>query len=236
MNEGGGAAAGGMFLTHAIRRLGFAAMAAFALTLSVESLGLSAQETRPKPSPPGVAACDFNALANDHTREGLNIRAEPRADSALLGRLPEIENAYHEKIAVDVHVIGVRNGWFLIENAAYGDYDLPKKRPPLYAGRGWVSGKLLTTGLRTSTLKAAPDENAADVVELHGDESATPAFGSSEVTVTAILDCKGEWFRVQAPLSTEYYRLMPKLPSDGPKDFVRGWTRGSCTNQRTTCV
>jgi len=222
------------FLTHTIRRLGFAAMTAFALTLSVESLGLSAQEAKPRP--PGVAACDVNALANDHTREGLNIRAEPRADSALLGRLPEIENVYHEKIAADVHVIGVRNGWFLIENAGYGDYDLPKKLPAVYAGRGWVWGKLLTTGLRSSTLKAAPDDNAADVVELHGDESATPAFGSSEVNVTAFLDCKGEWFRIEAPVSTGYYRLIPKLPSDGPKDAVRGWTRGSCTNQRTTCV
>ena len=117
---------------------GFAAMAALALTLSAESSGLSAQETKARPAPPGVTACDFNALANDHTREGLNIRAEPRADSAILGRLPAIENIHHEKIAADVHVIGVKNGWFLIEDAGYGAYDLPEKlRPSLAAAAGF---------------------------------------------------------------------------------------------------
>src|SRR5271154_7566842 len=92
---------------------GFVAMTALALSLSAASSGVSAQEAKARPLPPGVTACDFGALANDHTREGLNIRAEPRADAAILGRLPVIENAYHEKIAADVHVIGVRNGWFL---------------------------------------------------------------------------------------------------------------------------
>ena len=174
--------------------------------------------------PTGIGACDFGALANDHTREGLNIRAEPRADSAILGRLLVIENAYHEKIAADVHVIGVKNGWFLIEDAGYGDYDLPKNLPPVYAGRGWASGKLLTTQLRMMTLKAAPDENAADVVEM------VDYYG-----VTAILDCKGDWLRIETPISTKDYTLKPKLLSDGPRATVRGWTRRPCTNQGTTC-
>jgi hypothetical protein len=193
------------------------------LALSAESSGVSAQEAKARPLPPGVTACDFGALANDHTREGLNIRAEPRADSAVLGRLPVIDNVHHEKIAADVHVIGVRNGWFLIENAGYGDYDLPQKLPPVYGGRGWVSGKLLTTGVQGG-LKAAPDDNAADVVEPDNDE-----------WVAAILDCKGVWFRIETPPPTKYDSLKPKLPSEGPKGAVRGWSRRSCTNQRTTC-
>ena len=195
-----------------------------ALCLALLASYSAGQEAKAAPLPPGVAACDFGALANDHTREGLNIRAEPRADSAILGRLLVIENLYHEKIAADVHVIGVRNGWFLIEDAAYGDYDLPKNLPPLYAGRGWVSGRLLTTQVRMHTLKASPDENAADVVEM-GDD-----YG-----ITAILDCKGDWLRIETPLSTKDYTLKPKLPSDGPSGTVRGWTRRPCTNQRTTC-
>jgi len=214
-------------LTHTIPRSawsGFAIATALALALSPEISGVSAQEAKTKPLPPGVAACHFGALANDHTREGLNIRAEPRADSAILGRLPVIENPYHEKIAADVHVIGVRNGWFLIENAGYGDYDLPKNLPPVYAGRGWVSGKLLTSTLQTSILKAAPDENAATVVEFQGWFDAT-----------AMLDCKGDWVRIETPLSTKNYTLKPRLPSDGPKGTVRGWGQRSCTSQRTTC-
>ena len=216
------------FLTHMMARStwpGIAAMTAFVLTLSTESPSISAQEAKAGPLPPGVAACDVKALTNDHTREGLNIRTEPRADSAILGSLPVIENVNGEKIAADVHVIGVKNGWFLIEGAAYGDYDLPEKLPPVYAGRGWVSGKLLTTTLQTQSLKAAPDKSAADVVEFDWFDA------------TAILDCKGDWLRIEAPLATKDRTLKPKLPSDGPPNSVRGWGWGrlSCTNQRTTC-
>lgn len=213
-------------MTHGIKRsarLGFAAAAAFALTLSVGSAGVRAQEAKAASLPPGVAACDFGALANDHTPEGLNIRAEPGANSAILGRLPVLENPYHEKVAADLHVIGVRNGWFLIEDAAYPDNDFPK-RPSVYGGRGWVSGKLLSTQVRTHNLKASPDENAADVGEVFDD------YG-----VTAILDCKGEWLLVEAPLSANDDSLKPKLPSDGTSGVVRGWTHGVCANQRTTC-
>jgi hypothetical protein len=201
--------------------LGFAATTALVLTLLVDSSAVSAQEARPLP--PGVTACSFGALANDHSREGLNIRAEPRADSAILGRLPVLENPYREKVAAELHVIGVRDGWFLIEGAGYPDNDFPK-RPAVYGGRGWVSGKLLTSQFRMMTLKAAPDENAADVVELVDD------YG-----ITAILDCKGDWVRIETPLSTKDYTLKPKLPSDGPTGAVRGWTQRPCTNQRTTC-
>jgi hypothetical protein len=203
---------------------GYAAITALALALSAASSGVWAQEAKTMPLPPGVTACDFDALANDHTREGLNIRAEPRAGSAILGRLPVIDNIHHEKIAADVHVIGVRNGWFLIENLGYGDYDLPGKLPPVYGGRGWVSGKLLTTGLQSQTLKAAPDDNSADVVD-----------PSDSEWVAAILDCKGKWFRIEEPRSTKNDGLRPKPPSDGLRGAVRGWARRSCTSQRSTC-
>jgi hypothetical protein len=212
-------------LTHAIPRSAwaFAAMTAFALTLSAESSGASAEEAKATALPPGVTACDIAALANDPTREGLNIRAEPRADSAILGRLPILQNPYHEKVAAELHVIGVRNGWFLIEDAVYPDNDFPK-RPTVYGGRGWVSGKLLSSQFHMATLKAAPDENAADVVDVVDDYGAT-----------AILDCKGDWVRVEMPLSTKNNSVKPKLPSDAPKGFARGWTQRPCADQRTTC-
>ena len=211
-------------MTYTIPRLaqlGFAAVIGFALALSAGSSGVSAQDAKGTPLPPGVTACDVPALANDQTREGLNIRAEPRADSAILGRLPIVE-IEQEKIAAEVHVIGVRNGWFLIDHAGYGTYD-SHPLPPDFTGRGWVSGRLLTTELQTSALKAAPDKNAADVVDDNWFDAA------------AILDCKGDWLRIEVPLSTKDRTLKPKLPSDGPKNTVRGWGQRSCTNQRTTC-
>jgi hypothetical protein len=194
-------------------------MTVFALTLSVGSAGVCAQEAKAGPLPPGVASCDFGALANDHTPEGLNIRAQPGASSTILGRLPVLENLTREKVAADFHVIGVSKGWFLIEGASYGDYDLHKKIPPVYAGLGWVSGRLLTTQLRMQKLKAAPDENAADVGEVFDD------YG-----VTAILDCKGAWLLVEAPPPAKDEAPKPKVPG-----VMRGWTHGVCVNQRTTC-
>lgn len=211
-------------MTYTIPRsaqLGFAAIIGFALALSAGSSGVSAQDVKGTPLPPGVAACDVKALANDQTREGLNIRAEPSAGSAILGRLPIIE-IEQEKIAAEVHVIGARNGWFLIDHAGYGTYDF-HTLPPDFAGRGWVSGRLLTTELQVLTLKAAPDANAANVVEYSWFDAA------------AILDCKGDWLRIEVPLSTKDRTLKPKPPSDGRKNTVRGWGQRSCTNQRTTC-
>jgi hypothetical protein len=213
-------------LTHTIPRStwsAFAATIASALTLSAESSGVWAEEAKAKPLPPGVTACDIEALASDHTREVTTIRAQPRADSAVLARLPVLENPYHEKVAADLHVIGVRNGWFLVEDADYPDNDFPK-RPSVYGGRGWVRGKLLTAQFHGLTIKAAPDENAADVAE-RGDD-----YG-----ITAFLDCKGDWVRVETPLSTTDDALKPKLPSDGPRGVLRGWTQRPCANQRTTC-
>jgi hypothetical protein len=178
----------------------------------------------PAPPPPGVTACDFPALANDRTPEGLNIRTAPNTGAAILGRVPMFEDADHETIAADVHVIGVSRGWFLIEGAQYGGYGYPQPAPRLYRGRGWVSGRLLTTDVQQGRLLAAPDPHAAVVID-----------AEDEILATAILDCKGSWFRIEAPLSTKDQHLTPKLPSDGPPGTVRGWSNRSCTNQRTTC-
>ena len=178
----------------------------------------------PAPPPPGVTACDFPALANDKTPEGLNIRAAPNTGAAILGRVPMFEDVDHETIAADVHVIGVSHGWFLIEGAQYSGYDYPQPAPTLYRGRGWVSGRLLTTDVQQGLLLAAPDQQAAIVID-----------AEDEIIATAILDCKGGWFRIEAPLSTKDQHLTPKLPSDGPPGTVRGWSNRSCTNQRTTC-
>jgi hypothetical protein len=83
----------------------------------------------------------------------------------------------------------------------------------------------LTTELQTDSLKTAPDKDAPNVVE------------ASWFDATAILDCKGDWLRIEVPLSTKDRTLKPKLPSDGPANTVRGWAWGrlSCTQQRTTC-
>ncbi len=178
----------------------------------------------PAPLPPGVTACDLTVLANDKTPQGLNIRAAPSSSAAILGRVPMLVDPDHETIAADLHVIGVSHGWFLIEGAEYGDYGYPRPAPRLYHGRGWVSGRLLTTNVQQGALRAAPDEHADVVID-----------AQDEIFATAILDCNGGWFRIEASVSNDPRHLTPRLPSDGPPGTVRGWSNRSCTNQRTTC-
>jgi hypothetical protein len=118
---------------------------------------------------PGVAACTFDALANDPQSAGLAIHDAPRSDAPVLGRLPAIKDADASAYGRDgeipeIHVIGSKDGWFLVEGAAYQE----PNRPKLYAGRGWVDGGLITTHLFRDTLKKAPSNTAADVVYLSG--------------------------------------------------------------------
>ena len=122
-----------------------------------------------QPLPAGVAACQFDALANDPQSAGLAIHDAPRSDAPVLGRLPAIKDADASSYGVDgelaeFHVIGSKDGWFLIEGATYQE----PSRPKLYAGRGWVDGRLITTHLFRDTLKKASRNSAADVVYLSG--------------------------------------------------------------------
>ena len=206
---------------------------------AVAAAGLSAGAGAARePLPAGVKACAFDALTNDPDPAGPNVRAAPSATAPILGRLPPTESADAAMgtILPSFHVIGVQDGWFLIEGARYDPgYDVPRRAPKPYAGRGWVAGNRITTGLRTMSLKQAPRADAPDVVGLSGETDGS-AFGPSEVTVRRILDCAGPWFRVEVPLDANGVRLKPATASDGPKDAVRGWTTGFCTEQLTTCV
>jgi hypothetical protein len=211
-----------------------AGLAALAFGCVVQTMG---EGKASEPLPPNVTACAFDAMTNDPDPAGLNMREAPRAKAPVLGRLPPVESndAAMGKILPEFHVIGTRDGWFLIEGAHYDPgYDLPKNKPKLYAGRGWVAGNFIGSGLRTPTLKQAPNADAADVVALSG-EADGGAFDASSISVHAILGCSGAWFRVEVPLKADGHPLQPKLTTDAPKDFVRGWTTGFCTLQLTTC-
>jgi hypothetical protein len=187
--------------------------------------------TSQPPLPPGVTGCAFDAYSNDPDPNGLNVRANPNAQSPVLGRLPDAESPVAGgPVAAEFHVIGTRNGWFLIEGAHYR-YGYRTRKAQPYSGRGWVSGTLITTGVRRLFLKSAPSANASNVVKLLG-----PGGGPSEIHLDAILGCSGNWFRVEIPLKGQVFKLTPLLRSDAPAGYVRGWTDSYCTDQLTTCV
>ena len=135
------------------------------------------------------------------------------APMAGMGRSPEI------------HVIGSRDGWFLIEGAAYQE----PIRPKLYAGRGWVDGKLITTHMFRDTLKKTPSNTAADVVYLYGTDPEGFSYSPYSIEAGQILGCSGAWFEVELWLPGARDVFGAAVPGDGT---VRGWTDRSCTQQQ----
>ena len=124
----------------------------------------SAQNDASSPLPAGTTACEFSALARQGEPGGPALRDAPRSDGRELGRLPAIKDKDTGFYGQDgelpeFRVIGFKDGWFLIEDAAYPE----PYRPKLHTGRGWIDAKLVTTHLFRDTLKKAPDNASPDV-------------------------------------------------------------------------
>jgi hypothetical protein len=177
--------------------------------------------------PAGVTACEFNALAGQDEPGGPTIRDAPRADGQALGRLPAIKDEHTGFYGgagelPEFKVIGFKDGWFLIEDAAYPE----PYRPKLHSGRGWLESKVVTTHLFRDTLKKAPTNDSPDVAYLHGIIDGIPYQPYS--LEIKLLGCTGRWFEV------EIYQPDGKTPSGKPASTdgtVRGWTDRSCTSQ-----
>ena len=179
----------------------------------------------------GVTACEFNALAGQDEPDGPAIRDAPRNDGRVLGRLPAIKDKHTGFYGgagelPEFKVIGFKDGWFLIEGAAYPE----PYRPKLHSGRGWVAGNLLTTELLRNMLKQAPNETAADVVDPEVDGGAVS--NPQSVKMRRIIACSGDWVLVDVALVKG---MKPLLRTDAPAGAVRGWANGTCTAQLTTC-
>jgi hypothetical protein len=183
--------------------------------------------------PAGVTACEFSALAGQDDPDGPVLRDAPRADGQVLGRLPAIKDEHTGFYGgagelPEFKVIGFKDGWFLIEEAAYPE----PYRPKLHTGRGWLEGKFVTTHLFRDTLKKAPTNDSPDVTYLYGINDGI-SYQPYSLDIQ-LLGCSGRWFEV------EIYQPDGKTPSGKPASTdgtVRGWTDRSCTTQdRGPCV
>jgi len=167
--------------------------------------------------PTGVTACEFSALAGQDEPGGPSIRDAPRGDGQVLGRLPAIKDkdtGFYGAAGElpEFQVIGFKDGWFLIEGAAYPE----PYRPKLHTGRGWVEGKFVRTHLFRDTLKKSPSNDSPDVSYLYGTDGGF-AFRPYDFDAQ-VSGCSGRWLEV------EVYRE--------PKGTVRGWTDRSCSQQQ----
>lgn len=189
----------------------------------------------PAPLPSGVSACGFDAIPDDSESAGLAVRDAPRSDARVLARLPLLDDkervfTTNGKEWPQFHVIGFKDGWFLIEGA---NYPLDAIMPKLYAGRGWVDGKRITTNLFRDTLKATPSNAAPEVVYLRGTRKEGIPYEPYGFE-TQIVGCSGPWLEVEISLpdgkSTSGKVVSP------PGGMIRGWTDKSCPEQHGACL
>ena len=190
----------------------------------------SAQVDLAAPLPAGVMACKFAALVKDSEPGGPAIRDAPRQDGREVGRLPA--NRSHDINGVElaeIQVIGVKDGWFLIDGAACSE-----PHPwQLYTGRGWVEGKVVTTQLFRATLKKAPGNESPDVGHLYGTTSDGVPYQPGGLEVQRVLGCSGPWPEVEIDRPTA--RTPSGKPASTADATVRGWTDRSCTQQSHPC-
>lgn len=168
--------------------------------------------------PEGATACSMAGWTNDSDPKGLNLRAEASARSRIVATLPRLPSRY----GIEFRIIGFKDGWFLIEKASDPDYEqTAANKQPIHAGRGWVAGNLITSGIASPDLVSSPHDDAAVVLPLSG-RLGDSSYGPDSVPIRRLLACNRSWTLVEV---------------EDPPTRTRhtGWVQRLCGNQVTTC-
>ena len=163
----------------------------------------------------GVTTCALSGWSNDPDPAGLNIRAAPRADAEIIGRVPR---PGEKDEAAEFEIIGSRNGWFLITGVKFVDYYTGKGDRAVFAGPGWVFADKVRFLINNADVRSAPAKNASVLAKLRTPDGAS---GPDSATIAHVFGCSGAF--AEAAVHMEGQRP------------VRGWVTGICSNQVTTC-
>ena len=163
----------------------------------------------------GVAACALSGWSNDPDPAGLNIRAAPRADAEIIGRVPQPRE---KEEAAEFDIIGSRNGWFLITGVRFVDYYTGKGDRAVFAGPGWVFADKVRFLINNADVRSAPAKDASVLAKLRTPDGAS---GPDSATIDHVFGCSGAF--ADAAVHMEGQRP------------VRGWITNICSNQVTTC-
>lgn len=179
--------------------------------------------------PDETEPCMLEAWSSDPDPKGLVVRAGPSVTARALGTVPpprkappEQEAFGPEPLRAEFRVVGWRDGWFLVDRIqapgeAYG-ISPPRGAPRPFAGRGFVSGRMVgaayaNAGLPTGRLYDAPQADASwrEARDRHGNPL------GPDGSPARILACSGAWALVDTDAGQ------------------RGWVRTLCANQATNC-
>jgi hypothetical protein len=168
----------------------------------------------------GVTACTLSGWSGDPDPAGLNIRAAPRADAEIIGRVPPPEDQAGDSYAAEFRIIGSRNGWFLINSVKFADYGNGKGDRVVFGGPGWVFADKVRFLINRAEVRGAPAENAPILAKLR---LQTPhrASGPDSAKIDHVFGCSATF--AEATVHMEGQRQ------------TRGWVTGICSNQVTTC-
>ncbi len=190
------------------------------LALSLGAMLALPAHAAPDVDTAGASQCKTRGYLSDKDPKGTNVRAAPNGTALVIGHLPAPAKMKDddEIVAVEVDIIGAKNGWLLIRNPDRGTL----KRP------GWVFGGLVSATIGTPRLLAAPSENAKVISKLQyaGEEG----VGPDSFEVKQIHGCQGHYVEVTVSLAPSI-KPFPGLP----KQPMRGWVEKICSTQLTTC-
>jgi hypothetical protein len=161
-----------------------------------------------------AAACALSGWSSDPDPAGLNVRAAPRADAEIIGRVPPPADGY----AAEFKIAGSSNGWFLINSVTFRDYESGKGDRMLFKGPGWVFSDKVRFLINRPEVRGAPAANAALVAKLRTPDG---TGGPDSAKIDHVFGCSGAFAEVTAHM-------------DGQRP-ARGWVTGICSNQVTTC-
>lgn len=196
-------------------------MKRFAAGLSLlASLGGGSLAAQPAVDLAVSAPCSIDVYSLDEDEKGLNVRAGPSASTPIVATLQNQRAQGGEDYAVEMHVIGSKNGWLLIDRAWFRDYGESNQAGTVFSAKGWVSGSLAGSDVGDPTLRAAPSPTAKVAATLYSPNSSGPSGHIDRFEVSRIFACSGAWADVEGE-----FRGQTK----------RGWATRLCSNQTSVC-
>jgi hypothetical protein len=172
---------------------------------------------------PGKPCFEFTGYLIGKVRR--EVRAEPRAESKLLGRIYG-DSPGEDGRPATFEVRDSRDGWLLIEGAA-DDTQLTGADRPMYSGRGWIRGEGVGFTAQSEQAFARPDF-ASDIV-VEGD-------WFDGLPAEAVLGCDGSWVHARWRIDRRAeFKYRPEAVVSRDPLTVEGWVTGVCPIQETTC-
>lgn len=167
----------------------------------------------------GVATCSLDAISSDRDPNGLNIRAAPGTDAAVIGRIPPPRTIESEEFAGEVSITGSKDGWFRISHARMPDY-INDDDKDVFDGEGWVSGRYLYVWPEEQYLRSGASTAKPIVADLFKPGPNGDPGGEDGFQIDRLDGCLGNWVEAEGTFMGTH---------------VRGWTYGTCASQVTTC-